>query len=145
MPTYAYKCEKCGLAYEEIRSINGALPSDCPKCHTAYGDGFEQDYSQSYGIGIVYGNPTTVGQQAELNAKKMGKEQLELAVQAELATRDCSGLKPRAGNARLERPKSNELPWWRNGETPGLPKSEKPIDASKIKDKKRYIETGETS
>jgi hypothetical protein len=58
--------------------MSSEQPSSCPSCGTIYGDGFEQDYSLSNFTCVVYGNPTTFGQQAELNAKRLGKEQMQL-------------------------------------------------------------------
>lgn len=41
-------------------------------------------------------------------------------------------------------PVDTEPPWFRSGEVPGLPRMDKPLDISKIKDTQRYIETGDT-
>lgn len=35
MPTYDYKCEKCGYRFEELQSMNAAVLKECPKCKGA--------------------------------------------------------------------------------------------------------------
>ena len=32
MPTYEYKCQKCGNEFEEFQSITAEAKADCPKC-----------------------------------------------------------------------------------------------------------------
>jgi putative FmdB family regulatory protein len=32
MPTYDYKCEKCGFKFEELQSITAEPLKECPKC-----------------------------------------------------------------------------------------------------------------
>lgn len=32
MPTYAYKCSKCGHMFENFQSIKDETVPDCPKC-----------------------------------------------------------------------------------------------------------------
>ena len=32
MPTYAYRCRKCGHEFEEFHSIRDTKPRRCPKC-----------------------------------------------------------------------------------------------------------------
>jgi putative FmdB family regulatory protein len=32
MPTYAYRCRKCGHEFEEFHSIRDSKPRRCPKC-----------------------------------------------------------------------------------------------------------------
>lgn len=32
MPTYEYKCEKCGNEFEEFQSITSEAKASCPKC-----------------------------------------------------------------------------------------------------------------
>ena len=34
MPTYQYRCKKCGHELEELQSITAAPLVRCPKCHT---------------------------------------------------------------------------------------------------------------
>ncbi len=139
MPTYTYQCSACDKSHEEFRSITKPHPKKCPSCGEAYGKGFTQDYSQSCGIPLVYGNPTTVGQQAEINARRAGKEQLQLMKEARAKQKPAfTGKLPKG--AKINRG-TGETPWWRSGEVAGLPKSE-PLNIDKIHDKTRYIETG---
>lgn len=32
MPTYEYKCQKCGNEFEEFQSMMAEAKADCPKC-----------------------------------------------------------------------------------------------------------------
>lgn len=32
MPTYEYKCQKCGNEFEEFQSMTAEAKADCPKC-----------------------------------------------------------------------------------------------------------------
>lgn len=32
MPTYEYKCEKCGHEFEEFQSITAEAKANCPEC-----------------------------------------------------------------------------------------------------------------
>lgn len=118
MPTYEYHCDDCGRGHEEVRSIHKAGPEACPACSSA-------NFRQVFGAPTVwaYGNPTTVGQQAELNARRAGKEQTE---------------KMFAG-ARPERPPP---PWYRDGSVPGVPKLDKPLDLSTVRDVNDYVLNG---
>lgn len=90
--------------------------------------------------GFVKGSPTTVGQQAELNLKKMGKEQAQKKAEEIREDKKESRLKLPGGAKKVERPK--ELPWWRSGEVSGFPRDAKPLDLKKVQDVKRYIREG---
>lgn len=73
MPIYEYKCEVCNETFETYHSIKQALLKECPVCKN-------QSLSVVLGkiSGIINkGEIKTVGQLAEANAKKMGKEQLQ--------------------------------------------------------------------
>ncbi len=122
------------------QSIKKALPLWCSKC----GHG-EPDFNQVYGntILIVYGNPTTVGQQSEINEKRAGKGKLdEMATSQQVARRKrFSGKLPKG--ASLSPHEDSETPWFRSGEVKGLPKRDKPLNLAKVKNVKKFIETGD--
>lgn len=140
MPTREYHCDGCGHHYEEFfKSIADDNPLSCPSCDEDYDGVFRQVYGA--GIAIVYGQPTTFGQQAEINAKKMGKEQMSImAESAKLENRRADALNLPRGASKAE--KSAETPWFRSGSIPELPKLDKPLNLSKVTDVQRYIETG---
>jgi hypothetical protein len=113
-------------------------------CGIPYGDCFNQVYGSQGQVSIVYGSPTTIGQQAELNAKRLGKEKME-QVKEEMRNRprpDFTGKLPKG--AKLNTTKS-KTPWWREGKVAGLKKMDKPLDLDKVKDTRKYIDTGESS
>jgi len=119
MPNYAYRCD-CGHAYEELRTMDQGHPGSCPACGTLYDCGFGQDYSASRAMPIGTREPRTFGELADLNAKKMG-----------------------SSAAAAVKPAKPPLPWFRDGSVEGLPRMEKPLDADGLKDKERYVLTGE--
>ncbi len=91
---------------------------------------------------ITYDSPTTVGQQAEINARRVGKEQMQLMAE-ESKTRFSSftGKLPDGASPLKTAP---ETPWFRDGSVPGLAKLDKPLDVSKLKDVRAYVEKGVT-
>lgn len=97
--------------------------------------------------GAVYGDPKTVGQQAELNAKRLGKEQV--ALMEEKYEREKQERRAKRAMKLAEKvggtvdPTPPGTPWWRSGELPGLEKMDKPLDVSKLKDPTHYVLTGE--
>ena len=79
MPMYPFKCEgeSCGLAFDEMRRIaDRDAPMACPEC----GGNAKFYLAGLTGIGYIdyIGVPPTVGQQAERNARRIGKELLAL-------------------------------------------------------------------
>jgi putative FmdB family regulatory protein len=140
MPTYEYECDKCSHHHEEFRGLSEPHPTKCPGCSEAYGDAYHQVYHP--GIAIVYGQPTTVGQQAEINAKRVGKERLQEIAAEENAKRGFTGKMPK--NGKLVKQKG-ATPWWRQGKVAGLAPMDKPLDLKKVANVQKYVETGETS
>jgi putative FmdB family regulatory protein len=127
MPTYEFECEKCGFNLEEFFMMYEPKPEICQKCGAGKPT-FHQVFSGSNPV-CRTNEPRTFGQQAEKNAKELGKEQLqkmaEQCVPAELKKRKV------------------EKPWWRDGSVEGCPEMDKPLDVTKIKDMKKYVEKGE--
>ena len=33
MPTYEYRCRKCGHEFEEFQTMTAPAPTECPSCH----------------------------------------------------------------------------------------------------------------
>src|SRR5579885_2787067 len=127
--------------------MNTDHPKKCPSCGCRFGKKFHQVLSGGNVIGRVYGEDRarTVGQQAEINAKRLGKEQLQLLAEAQKQKTPWTGptpkkgVKPKEGAAEAK----PQTPWWRDGSVPGLPKLDKPLKLIKIKDTKKYIEEGQ--
>ena len=134
MPNYAYICLKCNHSFEEHHLMSELHPAHCPSCNEPYGQDFQQDWSKSNNTGIVYGDPKTVGQQAELNAKKLGKEGVKKLFEETNKNKDFSGMLPKKGQVKK---KEGALPWYRSGEVPGLPKMDKPLDIKKVDSKEK--------
>lgn len=89
MPTYSFICSSCQNAYEEFRWASEGFPPCCPSCGEAYGEGFQQNWMENRPGGWTYGEDraTTFGQQAEINEKRAGKEQLQKMAEADRAKR----------------------------------------------------------
>ncbi len=142
MPVYVYACDDCGNRCELVKGMNDPHPKKCPDCGVWYDKGFHQDWGNKNVNGLQKGTPLCVGQQIEKNEKKWGKELTQIKIEQELASRKNVKGKKELPGKKIE--VSNELPWWRSGEVQGLPKMEKPLKLSKVKDTEKYIQTGET-
>lgn len=72
MPIYHYKCSNCPNDFETFHSIKEPLWKVCPKCK------FETLSVVLDGApDIINREIKTIGQLAEANSKKMGKEQIQ--------------------------------------------------------------------
>lgn len=135
MVTYEFCCEGCGFHGLTEQRITDSLPVDCPDCG-AYGPTFHQVYGGDQ-FAFVKGEPTTFAQQAERNAQRVGKEQMQkMAEDAKEANH--KGKRqfdlPRGATPTKEKYKPAR-PWWR-------PHQDQPLDVSKIKNPRKFIETG---
>lgn len=116
---YNLVCTKCEHAFEHIQPMKDPMLRKCPKCRAL---ALEQDFSQKNVI-VNDGVPRTVGQQAEYNAKKAGKQVHEALAEQMLSE-------------QTKKKKNTPTPWFRE-------KGSKPLDVSKIKDTTKFIMTGE--
>ena len=89
---YDYQCEDCGETLEVSQSISDKPFTECVSC------GSSNYHRIIYPPTIfVRGEPTTLGQLAESNSKKLGKSKLE-----ELAGKDKSSKKKALSEAKKE-------------------------------------------
>jgi hypothetical protein len=114
-------------------------PATCPKCGAVEPD-FHQVFDGGNVVGLVKGQPKTFGQQAELNAKRMGKEQMQLMAQADKDR--LSRASSKLPGKRIDVPESPVTPWFRDGSIEGTERLEKPLNLSSVKDTEKYIQTG---
>jgi putative FmdB family regulatory protein len=133
MPTYLYECEGCGRAHEDTHLMSEPHP-DCPGCGAKYGEGFYQAYS-AYKVNVIDSVPRTFGQQAERNAKRVGKEGLRRLAEEAGRKKRYTGPVPDGAERPAPKEKSSEIP--------GTQRMEKPLDPKTVKDPVKYIETGE--
>ncbi len=119
MACYDGVCDGCGFEVEIEKPMADEFPRKCPSCKKPK---FRQNYSAKTFI-IQDLTPKTLGQQAERNAKVEGKEQQQIRSEKLLGPK---------GLAK----KNAKTPWWRK-------EGSKPLDVTKIKDKKKFILTGE--
>lgn len=137
MPTFEYRCKKCLEDTEQFyNTYNVKHPTKCKSC------GGKLERLCSLPVLSIKGQSrvNTVGQLAEQNSRKLGKEQIQLLEEERLARPEFSGKLPE-GATPVKR-ETAELPFWRNGED-GAKKSDKPLDLAKVKDVQKYIKTGE--
>jgi putative FmdB family regulatory protein len=118
MPTYDYLCNDCGCEFERVHGF-GKTPEPC-QC----GSSNIKIVINQAPMSFVKGEPTTLGQLAESNTKKMGHYELQ----------DKRG-KHEEGN--LKNKKSKE--WWEKSGSAS--KSE--INKMSKTQKARYIKDGD--
>lgn len=115
MITYEYECqnEECGFSLEIRQSIHDKALVKCPVCKK---NKLERLIFATYGF--VRQDPTTLGQLAERNMKRMGKEGLESARRKQAAEQESSR---QAALVELEKtlpagakikPKQEHKPWY---------------------------------
>lgn len=87
MITYEYECQNpdCGFAFEIRQSIHDKQLVKCPVCKKKK---LERLLFATYGF--VRQDPTTLGQLAERNMEKMGKEGLAKARREQTAQQEAS-------------------------------------------------------
>jgi putative FmdB family regulatory protein len=119
MPYYEFLCESCEYNFEVKLSFSESHPKDCPKCKKGK---LNQVYDGNTIVCMKGGD--TIGQVGEANYKKAGGKIKEYM-------------------AKKQELEDSKLPWWRSGKVNGLSKKDKPLNLSKIKNVKNYIETGE--
>lgn len=141
MPTYEYVCDACQESHELFKPLSAAHPDKCPACGSKE---YRQDYSKFKTVGVVYDNPTTFGQQAELNAKRLGKEQMQLMAADDKARvagrkRPFTGKLPK-GASLVTEDLGDAAPPWRDDGTKPLS-----VAGKTPKQLKKYIETGSMS
>lgn len=76
MPTYEFKCKKCEHEFEKFYSFkeyDQGIQCSCPNCDSKK---IERRYDNPP-IGFVKGNENTIGQLAEKNSKKIGKNKIK--------------------------------------------------------------------
>lgn len=140
MPLYEYACEKCGHEHDEFQPISAKPLTKCPEC------GAKKGYGRKFSVpnAIVRGidNAKTFGQAAEENARRLGKAGIQAEAAADKArVSNFKGKLPKG--ASINTSGSDKPPPWRDGSY-GTAVLDKPLDVTKVKNPKRYIETGKT-
>lgn len=116
MPRYDYECSKCGHIEEVYQSFHDEPLKKCPSCKK---NKFHRIITSVNFT--IKGEPTTLGQLAEKNTKKMGKELVQLADE----------------KAKIKKPKPKKQ-WYGK-----LPDNKKKDILSSKERAKKYILTGE--
>lgn len=143
MAEFDFKCGDCGHEFTLNQGISAPRPKACPRCRK------RKKFGQVISIPIgVRGEPTTVGSLAEKNTKRLSKEEYERMTaeggQGEVSPEMQKTIE-KSGGKILQKKRSGEIPWYRNGKISGTERSSKPIDLSKIKSISKYIDTGKKS
>ena len=116
MIEYTYECEQCQYKFSIEQSITADYLKICSNCGASALQKVFEPATPFFYVDSV----TTLGQQAERNAKKFGDEQCSLKRDKE--TKRLKDAKRQANQ------KKGGTPWWRDGSVSGLEKSAKPID-----------------
>lgn len=134
MPIYPMKCKQCQYAAEVYRSIIQGPPESCPECGADESAGFTQKWEELNTGTWVYGEDriTTVGQQAEHNERKAGKEQTQKVFANSKTVKEEACPWGQIPGTKLGKPVEGKKPWWRDGSVDGLPAKDKPVDVSKL-------------
>lgn len=142
MPLYNYECSQCHFVCEDLQSIHDPPHTLCPSCQ-------QETLQRVFGIPNVRvrGSAKTLGSLAEDNTyaliQEHGKEKAGEILHENVYGKGGNRLKLPKGAKLMEPPKENKIPWWRSGEIPGVPRLEKPLDLRTIKNKEKYVMTGE--
>lgn len=149
MPFYPMQCKKCSYAAEVYRSIVQGAPESCPECGATEAEGFTQKWDKLNTRTWVYGQDriTTVGQQAEYNEKKSGKELTAKAFERTKTVKEEACPWAQLDGVKVGKPVESKKPWWRDGSVEGLPEKDKPVDATKLdtpEKVEKYIMEGKT-
>lgn len=147
MAFYEMRCRQCGFECEVYRSIMDGPPSHCEQCNATEEEGFTQKWERKRVDGRTYGEDhiTTVGQQAEHNAKKAGKELTQKMWENSRTKKEGESVWSQIPGAKPGKPMEAATPWWRDGSVEGLPKKDKPIDLKKVdtpEKQEKYIMEG---
>src|SRR3990167_3338994 len=119
---YQYKCIKCNNFFTVICETKEAGGKICPSCgHLCYYIAESRLIMDQIKHGYI-----SAEKQSKINCEREGKYKLEEMV------KDDPVIK-----ARKEK---KQLPWYRDGSVPGLPKDDKPLNMNEIKDINKYIE-----
>jgi putative FmdB family regulatory protein len=130
MPTYEYICDnsKCCYNFEIHQSMADDSLVECPEC------GNETLRRKIFTpFCFVKGEPKTVGHIASRNTENMGRYEYDdrIAQRKNRVRKASDKLIEETGAKNIEH--TGELPWWRSGKVPGLPREEKPITIEKAK------------
>lgn len=141
---WRYYCESCDWHKESDTKIKGIVGYLCKKCKEGTildaTDNIEPRFSM-----YVFQEPKTVEHQGYRNNKRVGHAFLEEKEHLKKAKRrKAAEITAAKSGGKLYKKDPNVKQWWRDGTLPGVAKSDKPIDTSKIANVKKYIETGET-
>jgi putative FmdB family regulatory protein len=138
MPCYEYHCKACKTVFDFEHSIHDEALTQCPLC------GKKKKIERCITTPMfMWVKNICLGIHAENNTKALGGMDYLEWQKDEKYKKAKKNLERQAEEKGVEiivdKPKT---PWWRDGSVPGLPKSDKPVDTSKITNIRKYIETG---
>lgn len=135
MLSYSYECSSCLSQFEVEQSIKDKPYTKCPVCET---ETLERVILEAP-LFFIEREPTTVGQQAERNGKRMGRYGLE-----EARRKQAEDMKNSRDEARKELAKKLPNGWKLMEDRKGPKINPKLMENINNPEKvKRYIETGE--
>ena len=95
MPTHLFHCDMCDKPHEFFLFITDPFPTQCPVCGAGE-PSYRRVWHGQAPMGFLKdAEPKTVGQLAERNARREGKERLELMAEERRRKKPWTG--PRGG------------------------------------------------
>jgi putative FmdB family regulatory protein len=136
MITYEYECRSCDANFEVQQSIKDDAYTVCPECNQ---DTLFRVIHPPLHVQIV-GEATTIGQLAERNAKKMSREEMDMAHQRFKTKKTINRIPEdrRPESLPAETPKDNPA-WLEQPRT----KTTKEVTKLSPKATEKYVMTGE--
>jgi putative FmdB family regulatory protein len=136
MITYEYACSSCDISFDVMQSIKDDAYTVCPECHK---DTITRVLHPPIHIQIV-GEPTTIGQLAERNAKHMSQEQMDKAQEAWTTQKTISRTpQERLPDTLPNVPVKDAPEWVKKSRT----KTTKQVNKMTPEQTKKYVQSGE--
>jgi putative FmdB family regulatory protein len=136
MITYDYECTECDNRFEVLQSIKDDAFTVCPQC--------EQETLRRVLHAPLYvkvvGEPTTIGQLADRNSKKMSTEDMQEAQKRYQTAKTINRIPEDCRPATQKSAPTQETPEWM---TKPRTKTSKEVAKLSPEAVKRYVQTGE--
>jgi len=136
MITYEYECSECKANFDVQQSIKDDAFTVCPECHT---ESLHRILHAPILVRVI-GEPTSLGQLAERNAKYMSAEQMEKAQEQYKTQKTINRIPEDQRPSSLPQEKPKDAPEWM---TKNRTKTTKDVLKMTPEQTKKYVQTGE--
>jgi putative FmdB family regulatory protein len=137
MITYEYECSECSANFDVRQSIKDDAFTVCPECNKAT---LSRVLHSPIYVRVLGGDPTTIGQLAERNAKKMSVEEMDRAQERYKTAKTINRVPEDRRPKSQPTVKPKDMPEWMT-----KPRTKTTADVVKMtpEQTKKYIQTGE--